>query len=90
MAVLEVAVVPRAATNRVGPYADGILRVRVVRPPAAGEANRAVIRLVAAALGLAPSGVELIAGRRARLKRLRVAGIDRDELERRLRALPAD
>jgi uncharacterized protein YggU (UPF0235/DUF167 family) len=90
MAVLEVAVVPRASTNRVGPYENGILRVRVVRPPADGEANRAVIRLVADALGLAPSGVELVAGRTARRKRLRVDGIDSDELDRRLRALPAD
>lgn len=90
MAVLEVAVVPRASANRVGPYANGILRVRVVRPPADGEANRAVIRLVAGALGLAPSGLELIAGTTARRKRLRLDGIDPDELERRLRALPAD
>ena len=71
MAFVEVAVVPRAAANRVGPYAEGILRVRVVRPPTDGEANRAVIRLVAGALGMAPSGIELIAGRSARRKRLR-------------------
>jgi uncharacterized protein YggU (UPF0235/DUF167 family) len=90
VAVLEVAVVPRASANRVGPYANGILRVRVVRPAADGEANRALIRLVAGALGLAPSGVELVAGRTARRKRLRLDGIDQDELERRLRALPAD
>jgi uncharacterized protein YggU (UPF0235/DUF167 family) len=90
MAVLEVAVVPRASANRVGPYENGILRVRVVRPPADGEANRAVIRIVAGALGLAPSGLELIAGSTARRKRLRVDGIDPDELDRRLRALPAD
>jgi uncharacterized protein YggU (UPF0235/DUF167 family) len=90
VSVLEVAVVPRASANRVGPYENGILRVRVVRPPADGEANRAVIRLVAAALGLAPSGLELIAGRSARRKRLRVDGLNADELERRLRALPAD
>jgi uncharacterized protein YggU (UPF0235/DUF167 family) len=90
MAVLEVAVVPRASAHRVGPYENGVLRVRVVRPPADGEANRAVIRLVADALGLAPSRLELIAGRTARRKRLRVDGIDPDELDRRLRALPAD
>ena len=90
MAILEIAVVPRAGANRVGPYAEGILRVRVVRPPADGEANRAVIRLVAGALGVAPSAIELVPGRSARRKRLSVDGIDPDELERRLRALPAD
>jgi uncharacterized protein YggU (UPF0235/DUF167 family) len=90
MAVLEIAVVPRASADRVGPYADGVLRVRVVRPPADGEANRAVIRLVARALRVPPSVVELTAGARARRKRLRVDGIEPQELERRLRALPVD
>ena len=90
MAVLEVAVVPRASTDRVGPYADGVLRVRVVRPPADGEANQAVIRLVARALRVAPSSLELLAGTRARRKRLRVDGIEPEELDRRLRALPSD
>jgi uncharacterized protein YggU (UPF0235/DUF167 family) len=90
MAVLEIAVVPRASADRVGPYADGVLRVRVVRPPADGEANRAVIRLVARALGLPPSRVELTSGARARRKRLTVDGIEPQELERRLRALPVD
>jgi uncharacterized protein YggU (UPF0235/DUF167 family) len=90
VAVLEIVVVPRASADRVGPYADGVLRVRVVRPPAEGEANRAVIRLVARALGLAPSSVELMTGARARRKRLRIDGIDAVELARRLRGLPAD
>lgn len=81
---------PGASANRVGPYANGVLRVRVVRPAADGEANRALIRLVAGALGLAPSGLELVAGRTARRKRLSLDGIDPDELDRRLRALPAD
>jgi uncharacterized protein len=90
VAVLEIVVVPRASAARVGPYAAGVLRVRVVRPPADGEANRAVIRLVARALGLAPSSVELMTGARARRKRLRIDGIDADELARRLRGLPAD
>jgi uncharacterized protein len=89
-AVVEVTVVPRASADRVGPYAGGVLRVRVVRPPADGEANRAVIRLVARAIGLAPSSVRVLAGERARRKRLGVDGIAQDELDRRLRSLPAD
>ena len=84
---LEIAVVPRASADRVGPYVDGVLRVRVTRPPAEGEANRAVLRLVARALDLPPSHLVLVAGERARRKRVRVDGIGRDELARRLAAL---
>lgn len=87
---LEVKVVPRAAREAVGPVIDGVLQVRVTRPPSDGEANRAVIGLVAEALGLPPSGVELIAGRRARRKRLRVSGVADAELATWLRTLGAD
>jgi hypothetical protein len=90
MADVELVVVPRASANRVGPYADGVLRVRVVGPPADGEANRSVLRLVADALGLPPSRLAFVAGARGRRKRLRVDGVDDAELGRRLRDLPAN
>lgn len=90
MADVELVVVPRASANRVGPYADGVLRVRVVRPPVDGEANRSVLRLVADALGVPPARLALVAGERGRRKRLRIDGIDEPELERRLRDLAVD
>ena len=90
MADLVLVVVPRASANRVGPYTEGVLRVRVIRPPVDGEANRSVLRLVADALGLPPSRLALVAGERDRRKRLRIDGIDEPELERRLRDLAVD
>jgi uncharacterized protein (TIGR00251 family) len=87
---LELAVVPRAAADRVGPYDAGVLRVRVTRPPADGEANRAILKLVARALEVAPGRVTLVAGSRARRKRLRIDGIDDAELDQRLRRLGSD
>jgi hypothetical protein len=47
------------------------LRVRVPSPPVEGAANDALIAFLAKALDLPRSGVTLIAGDRARLKRLR-------------------
>ena len=87
---IEVAVTPRAAADRVGPVRDGVLRVRVTRQPADGEANRAVLRLVARAIGVPVSRLTLAAGERSRRKRLTVDGIDATELGRRLAALPLD
>jgi uncharacterized protein YggU (UPF0235/DUF167 family) len=87
---LELSVTPRAATDRVGPFHDGVLRVRVTRPPADGEANRAVLRLVARAIGLPVSRLSVVAGERARRKRIAIEGIDAGELGRRLAALPVD
>jgi uncharacterized protein YggU (UPF0235/DUF167 family) len=87
VAMLDIAVVPRASAERVGPWSNGVLAVRVKRPPSDGEANAAVLAAVARALQLAPSRVEIVAGRRARRKRLRIDGIDRGELLARLARL---
>ena len=56
--------------------ADGryVLKVRVRAAASAGEANAALIRLVAKTLGVAPRAVSLVAGETARIKRLRVEG----------------
>jgi uncharacterized protein len=83
-AQLEVLVTPRASAERVGPMADGVLRVHVTRPPADGEANDAVRRLLARTLGIAPSRVLLVSGDRSRRKHFAVTGMDRAELARRL------
>jgi hypothetical protein len=83
-AALDLMVTPRAGADAVGPFVDGVLRVRVTRPPAHGEANRAVVRLVAEALRIAPAQIVLVAGQSSRRKRVRVEGLSPDELARRL------
>jgi len=65
-------VIPRASQNRLEPQPDGAFVARVTAPPVEGAANRAVIRLLAAHLGIAPSRIELVAGAKAHLKRFRV------------------
>lgn len=79
---------PRGGGARIdGIAADGgqaCLRVRVAAPPVEGAANAALVAYLAKALGLPRSAVTLVAGDRARLKRLRLRG---DDLPDRLRAL---
>lgn len=90
VAELELLVTPRGGADAVGPWDGAVLRVRVTRPPTDGEANRAVIRLVARAVGVPPSRVSLVRGDRSRRKRLRVEGLSEDELRRRLAAIGGD
>ena len=92
MASLEVLVTPRAAADRVGPVEAGVLRVRVMRPPAQGEANLAVRRLIARALDLPPGGLRLVSGERSRRKRFVIEALSDVELAARLARLdgPSD
>jgi len=71
---LDVHVRPGARSTQVGGSHDGVLAVKVAAPPADGQANEAVCRAVAAALGVRPTAVELVRGASSRRKRLRVDG----------------
>ena len=72
--LLEVRVQPRARRNEVVRQPDGSFRVRVTAAPEGGAANRAVIALLAEALGVAPSRIALVRGAAARDKMFRVDG----------------
>src|SRR6188768_955534 len=51
-----------------------VLKVRVRAAPSEGEANDALVRLIAKAVGVPPRAVNLISGHTARLKRLKIDG----------------
>ena len=78
---------PRASRNAVRVEADGRLDVALTAPPVEGKANKALCAVVADALGVAKSSVEVIAGLKSRDKTLRVEGIGANEVERGLAAL---
>lgn len=66
----------RDAIDGIEQLADGrsVLKVRVKAAPQDGEANAALVRLIAKSLGVPPRDVALAAGATARVKRLIVAG----------------
>jgi uncharacterized protein (TIGR00251 family) len=73
--VFDVLVQPRASRTKVGPIHDGRLKLAVTAPPVDGEANAAVVELVAKQLGVAKSAVAVIAGESSRRKTVRVTGV---------------
>ena len=53
--------------------ADGVVQLRVTAPPADGEANAAVLRLLAAALDRPRRDLTLLRGATARIKLIGIA-----------------
>jgi uncharacterized protein (TIGR00251 family) len=86
-ALVPVRVQPRASRDEIVGWRDDALRVRVTAPPVEGEANESVRRLVARALGVAPSTVALVRGDRSRDKVVRVAGLSLADVRARLAAV---
>ena len=66
----------RDAIDGIETLGDGrnVLKARVRAAPSEGEANDALCRLIAKALGVPPRDVTLVAGATARIKRLTIAG----------------
>ena len=54
------------------------LRVRVQESPVDGQANRALIKLLADRLGVPISAVRIVSGLKSRNKVVELAGFDRD------------
>lgn len=73
---LRVQVVPRASRDAIGDVMGDRIKVHVKAPPVDGEANAAVVRTLAKALGVSRSSVELVRGATGKRKTLRVHGTD--------------
>lgn len=66
----------RDAIEGIKQLADGrsVLKARVRAAASEGEANAALVQLLARVVGIAPRNVSIIAGATARLKQVKIAG----------------
>jgi uncharacterized protein len=82
---IRVRLTPRGGRDAVtGVRADGVILARVSAPPVDGKANAALCRLLAKALGVAPSRVTIVRGQTTRDKVVRVDGLDAADAHERL------
>jgi len=66
----------RDAIDGIADLADGssVLKVRVRAAASEGEANAALMQVLARALGVAARDISLLSGARGRIKRVKIAG----------------
>jgi uncharacterized protein (TIGR00251 family) len=82
--VLAVRVAPKSGVNQVGRAEEDVVRVKVTAAAVDGAANAALVRLLADAVAVPKSTVEIVAGQTARRKRVLFRGLAAADLIRRL------
>lgn len=88
-AAFTVRVVTRAQRDElVGIQEDGTVKVRLTASPAEGQANVALVKFLAARLGVPERAVEIVAGHQHRDKVVSVEGISTEDVEIRLQPDP--
>jgi len=83
-ATVNIQVMPRASRAGVAGLLGDAVRIRLTAPPLENRANEALVCFLSASLDVPRPSVEILAGKRGRKKIVRVAGISRGELFRRL------
>lgn len=86
-AVLTIRAVPRAGRSGIAGTRGDALLVRIAAAPVDGAANDELIALLARALDLPRRQIRVIAGERARDKRVLIEGVSPQSLASRLSAI---
>ena len=76
----EVKLLPRSSMNKIVGFEGDILKVKVKSAPVDGLANKDLILLLSKRLRVAKERIEIISGRKSRLKTVRVHGIEKNDL----------
>ena len=81
---IKVRVQPKSSRNQLDGFQDGALRVRVTAAPTEGQANAAVITILAKTLGVSKSRLEIIRGYSSRDKVVSVDTLTEQEVQRKI------
>lgn len=78
---IRVKVLPRSSRNQIIGQENGTFKVKLTAPPVEGKANKALSDLLAKRLGLEKGDVEIVSGKRSRLKSVRIKGLSIEEVK---------
>lgn len=73
---------PGASRDRIVGLRGDAVKVAVSAPPEKGKANRAIEKVIAAALGVRKSRVRVVAGHASREKTVEIEGVAAGDVER--------
>jgi len=81
---LKIKVLPRSSVSGIMGFEGDVLRVKITAAPVDGSANQNLIQLLSKSLKVGKDSIRIMSGQRSRLKVVRICGIKKDEVSRRL------
>jgi len=81
---VTIQVTPRSPRTEIVGEKAGALHVRVSSPPEEGQANASLVRVLAKAVGVSRSAVQIVSGERSRRKIVFIRGLQGQEFLDRL------
>lgn len=76
--ILTIYLQPGAKKSVLAGMHNGNVKIKVNSPPVDGKANEALIQFLSDFLDIPKSSIELIAGQKSRIKKLKIVGITDD------------
>ena len=80
IADLDFRVIPRAGRSGIAGLRDGAVLVKLAAAPVDGAANDELVALLAKTLRIPKRDIAIVSGERSRSKRVRIAGLDRQQI----------
>jgi uncharacterized protein (TIGR00251 family) len=81
---LAVRVIPRSSREEVAGFSGDVVRIRLTAPPVENRANEALVRFLSRTLDVPRRQIGIVSGGTGRRKIVRVAGVAREDIFRRL------
>ncbi len=82
--IFKVRVIPRASKSKIVGEYDEFLKVKLAAPPVDGAANKALVKILAKALGVSKSEVVILCGETSKTKTIELSNLALNALVRRL------
>jgi len=72
---IYIKVSPRSSKNEIVQLSEGEYKVKLTAPPVDGQANEALIKLLAKFFGVPKSAISIVGGKTAKIKMVDIAGL---------------
>ena len=82
MGRLNLKVVPGSSRNQIVGWLGDALKIKVTAPPEKGQANEAVIELLASALGVSSDDIKVVSGHSSPSKMIGIEGLDDEAIKK--------